>query len=52
MGGDEVAAGESILHRAGIPAFPYPDTAARAFNLMWHAVRTFAACAGDAGAGR
>ena len=35
MGGDEVAAGESILHRAGIPAFPYPDTAARAFNLMW-----------------
>src|SRR5271157_1922811 len=35
MGGDEVAAGESILHRAGIPAFPYPDTAARAFNHMW-----------------
>jgi acetyltransferase len=35
MGGDEVAAGESILHRAGIPAFPYPDTAARAFNNMW-----------------
>ena len=35
MGGDEVAAGESILHRADIPAFPYPDTAARAFNMMW-----------------
>ena len=35
MGGDEVAAGESILNRAGIPAFPYPDTAARAFNDMW-----------------
>jgi acetyltransferase len=35
MGGDEVAAGESILNRAGIPAFPYPDTAARAFNHMW-----------------
>jgi acetyltransferase len=35
MGGDEVAAGESILHRCGIPAFPYPDTAARAFNHMW-----------------
>ena len=34
-GGDEVAAGESILNRAGIPAFPYPDTAARAFNDMW-----------------
>ena len=35
MGGDEVAAGESILRHAGIPAFPYPDTAARAFNHMW-----------------
>ena len=35
MGGDEVAAGESILQRAGIPTFPYPDTAARAFNHMW-----------------
>ena len=35
MGGDEVAAGVSILNRAGIPAFPYPDTAARAFNNMW-----------------
>src|SRR5208337_5466435 len=30
-----VAAGESILHRSGIPVFPYPDTAARAFNHMW-----------------
>ena len=35
MGGDEVAAGESILHSGGIPSFPYPDTAARAFNHMW-----------------
>src|SRR5271166_2008115 len=35
MGGDEVAVGESILNRAGIPSFPYPDTAARAFNHMW-----------------
>ena len=35
MGGDEVAAGESILLDAGIPAFPYPDTAARVFNHMW-----------------
>jgi acetyltransferase len=35
MGGDNVAAGESILQTAGIPAFPYPDTAARAFNAMW-----------------
>jgi len=36
MGGDEVAASESILLHAGIPVFPYPDTAARAFNNMWH----------------
>jgi acetyltransferase len=35
MGGVEVAAGEQILNRAGIPTFPYPDTAARAFNYMW-----------------
>ena len=35
MGGAEVAAGEEILNRAGIPTFPYPDTAARAFNYMW-----------------
>ncbi len=35
MGGDEVAAGESMLHSAGIPVFPYPDTAARAFNRLW-----------------
>jgi acetyltransferase len=30
-----VAAGEAILNRANIPTFPYPDTAARAFNYMW-----------------
>jgi acetyltransferase len=35
MGGAEVAAGEAILRRAGIPTFSYPDTAARAFSLMW-----------------
>ena len=35
MGGTEVAAGEEILNRAGIPTFSYPDTAARAFNYMW-----------------
>jgi acetyltransferase len=35
MGGVEVAAGEEILNRAGIPTFPYPDTAARAFVYMW-----------------
>ncbi|MCC7156448.1 MAG: bifunctional acetate--CoA ligase family protein/GNAT family N-acetyltransferase [Bryobacterales bacterium] len=35
MGGPEVAAGEQILNAAGIPTFPYPDTAARMFNYMW-----------------
>jgi acetyltransferase len=35
MGGTEVAAGEQVLNRAGIPTFSYPDTAARAFVYMW-----------------
>src|SRR6202142_1235893 len=35
MGGVDVAAGEGVLNRAKIPTFPYPDTAARAFNYMW-----------------
>src|SRR5271165_950584 len=35
MGGTSVAAGEAILNAAGIPTFPYPDTAARAFTYMW-----------------
>ena len=35
MGGADVTAGESILNRAGIPTFPYPDLAARAFCYMW-----------------
>ncbi len=34
MGGAEVAAGEAILDQAGIPTFPYPDTAARLFSAM------------------
>jgi acetyltransferase len=29
------AAGVSILNRANIPTFPYPDTAAQVFNYMW-----------------
>jgi acetyltransferase len=36
MGGAEVAGGQAILHRAGIPTFPYPDTAARVFAYLWH----------------
>ncbi len=35
MGGAQVAEGEAILTRAGIPTFPYPDTAARVFAYMW-----------------
>lgn len=35
MGGPDVAAGEAILAKAGIPTFPYPDIAARVFNYMW-----------------
>jgi acetyltransferase len=35
MGGADVVAGEDILARAGIPTFPYPDTAARMFDYMW-----------------
>ncbi|PKN92688.1 MAG: acetyl CoA synthetase subunit alpha [Chloroflexi bacterium HGW-Chloroflexi-6] len=42
-GGQEIAAGESILNKAGIPTFAYPDDAARAFTYMWqstHALKT------------
>ncbi len=35
MGGTDIGAGEKILNLAGIPTFPYPDTAVRAFNYMW-----------------
>jgi len=35
MGGGSVAAGISILNRANIPTFPYPDLAVRMFNYMW-----------------
>ena len=35
MGGADVANGEEILNRAGIPTFPFPDTAAKAFCYMW-----------------
>ncbi len=35
MGGVDVDAGVRILNQAGIPTFPYPDTAARMFNYMW-----------------
>ena len=35
MGGARVEAGEKLLNEAGIPAFKYPDRAARAFAYMW-----------------
>jgi acetyltransferase len=35
MGGARVAAGVELLNRAGIPTFPFPDDAARAFCHMW-----------------
>jgi acetyltransferase len=35
MGGTEAAQGEAVLNRAGIPTFPFPDTAVRAFQYMW-----------------
>jgi acetyltransferase len=36
MGGAAVEGGERILSQAGIPTYPYPDTAAYVFTLMWH----------------
>jgi acetyltransferase len=42
MGGESVAEAVAILDRAGIPAFAYPDSAARAFCYLWqytHALR-------------
>jgi len=35
MGGNSIASGEAALNSAGIPTFPFPDTAARAFTYMW-----------------
>ena len=35
MGGLDVAPGVSMLNKAGIPTYAYPDAAARVFQLMW-----------------
>ncbi|HEY9763080.1 MAG TPA: bifunctional acetate--CoA ligase family protein/GNAT family N-acetyltransferase [Trichocoleus sp.] len=35
MGGAEVTGGETILNRASIATYRYPDAAARLFNFMW-----------------
>ncbi len=36
MGDIAVETGSELLNKASIPTFPYPDTAARMFNYMWH----------------
>ncbi|MDJ0554107.1 MAG: bifunctional acetate--CoA ligase family protein/GNAT family N-acetyltransferase [Microcoleaceae cyanobacterium MO_207.B10] len=36
MGGDEVTTGETILNRASISTYRYPDAATRLFNFMWN----------------
>jgi acetyltransferase len=43
MGGADIAAGEAILNRAGIPTFAQPDTAARVFDRMWRYTDTLRA---------
>ncbi len=39
MGGTDVAEGARLLREAGIPTFPYPDTAVRIFNDTWRLQR-------------
>jgi acetyltransferase len=38
-GGKDIAAGEAILNKAGIPTYMYPDSAAEAFTYMWKYTR-------------
>lgn len=35
MGGESVLEGEALLNQANLFTFPYPDTAAQVFTLMW-----------------
>jgi acetyltransferase len=35
MGGERASEGESILNKAGIPTFSFPDNAVRAFHYLW-----------------
>jgi len=35
MGGDRAAEGETVLNKAGIPTFSFPDNAVRAFHYLW-----------------
>lgn len=43
MGGNAVRQASSILENAGLPVFPYPDTAARAFCYLWRYTRNLRA---------
>jgi acetyltransferase len=36
MGGLKAAEGEAVLNQAGIPTSPFPGTAVRAFDYLWH----------------
>ncbi len=36
MGAEQVAEGMHVLNQAGIPTFPYPESAVRVFQYMWH----------------
>jgi len=35
MGGEKAREGEAVLNAAGIPTFPFPEAAVRAFHYMW-----------------
>ena len=35
MGGEKVSEGASVLNKAGIPTFQFPEMAVRAFHYMW-----------------
>lgn len=35
MGGEKASDGEAVLNGEGIPTFPFPDAAVRAFHYMW-----------------
>jgi acetyltransferase len=35
MGGEKASEGEAVLNGEGIPTFPFPDAAVRAFHYMW-----------------
>lgn len=42
MGGASVKEGMRLLNESGIPAFSYPDDAAKAFSMMWKYSRNLA----------